>query len=75
MKLSFPFEFAVGERVRVVGLQNRKDLNGSKGVITELFVTSERHAVRLADGKEYKIKPKNLRHSKLEEVTVCRSKN
>ena len=72
MKMSFSFEFAVGESVRVVALQNREDLNGSEGVITELSVTSERHAVRLANGKDYKVKPQNLRHSKLEAVTIYR---
>lgn len=43
--------FKVGMKVRLAGLQNNTDLNGTRGVIMELDVKPGAHAVSLSNGK------------------------
>jgi len=43
--------FKVGMKVRLTGLQNNTDLNGTRGVIMELDVKPGAHAVSLSNGK------------------------
>jgi len=46
-----PYTFKVGMKVKLTGLQNNTDLNGTRGVIMELDVKPGAHAVSLSNGK------------------------
>ena len=51
--------FAFGDRVRVVGLQKRQELNGQRGWVVCL-AKEGRYSVRLAAGPTVSVKPENL---------------
>lgn len=46
-----PIEFHVGMKVRLFGLSNNPELNGTRGVIMDLHVKPGAHAVSLSNGK------------------------
>jgi hypothetical protein len=50
----------VGQRVRLVGLATRSELNGTEGLVQEYIEADGRYAVALSDGATVKLRRNNL---------------
>ena len=61
-----------GCRAQMVGLQNKPELNGTFVDVLFYDPAAERHAVRLADGTQIKVKPDNLLLELWSKQGVCK---
>ena len=66
-------EIATGSKVKLVGLTNRSDLNGTDGIVLEANIRPGAHAVQLATGQTVSVRQELLELT--EEMVTLFQKN